>query len=194
MEDLADTRLAQKISQLPGVGLVSISGGQQPAVRVQANPTALASYGMSLEDLRTALAQANVDQAKGNFDGPRRLDRSAPTISFSPATNTSRSSSPIATARRCASSDVANVVDGAENVKQAAWVNTTPAVIVNIQRQPGANIIGVVDRIKKLLPQLHASLPSVGEGVDHLTDRTTTIRASVHDVRVRTDADRSRWW
>jgi multidrug efflux pump len=181
VEELADTRLAQKISQLPGVGLVSISGGQRPAVRVQANPTALASYGMSLEDLRTALSQANVDQAKGNFDGPRQ----SWTISANDQLLSGRDYEPIIVAYRNGApvrlSDVAKVVDSAENVKQAAWVNTTPAVILNIQRQPGTNIIGVVDRISKVLPVLRASLPSSVD-VRIISDRTTTIRASVHDV------------
>jgi multidrug efflux pump len=181
VEELADTRLAQKISQLPGVGLVSISGGQRPAVRVQANPTALASYGMSLEDLRLALGQANVDQAKGNFDGPQQ----AWTIGANDQLVSGRAYEPIIIAYRNGApvrvSDVATVVDSAENVKQAAWVGTTPAVILNIQRQPGTNIINVVDRAEKVLPQLRASLPpSVHVAV--ISDRTTTIRASVRDV------------
>src|SRR3982075_2895348 len=182
VEDLADTSLAQKISQLPGVGLVSISGGQKPAVRIQANPTALASYGLSLEDLRTALAQANVNQAKGNLDGPRQ----AFTIWANDQLLTSDAYKPIVIAYKNGAPvrimDVANVVDGAENVKQAAWENDQPAVIVNIQRQPGANIINVVDRIQNLLPQLKATLPSSVQ-VSILTDRTTTIRASVKDVQ-----------
>jgi multidrug efflux pump len=182
VEDLADTALAQKISQLPGVGLVSISGGQKPAVRVQANPTALASYGLGLEDVRAALAAANVDQAKGVLDGPRQ--------SFTIAANdqllSSKEYNSIVVAYRNGApvrlSDVATAVDSAENVKQAAWMNLTPAVIVNIQRQPGANIISVADRIKLLLPQLQSSLPS-GMRVQILTDRTQTIRASVKDVQ-----------
>ncbi len=182
LEDLADTVLSQKISQLPGVGLVSISGGQKPAVRIQANPTALASYGLSLEDLRTALAQANVNQAKGNLDGPRQ----AFTIWANDQLLTSDAYKPIVIAYKNGAPvrimDVANVVDGAENVKQAAWENDQPAVIVNIQRQPGANIINVVDRIQNLLPQLKATLPSSVQ-VSILTDRTTTIRASVKDVQ-----------
>ena len=182
LEDLADTVLSQKISQLPGVGLVSISGGQKPAVRIQANPTALASYGLSLEDLRTALAQANVNQAKGNLDGPRQ----AFTIWSNDQLLTSDAYKPIVIAYKNGAPvrimDVANVVDGAENVKQAAWENDQPAVIVNIQRQPGANIINVVDRIQNLLPQLKATLPSSVQ-VSILTDRTTTIRASVKDVQ-----------
>jgi len=182
MEDVADTNLAQKISQLPGVGLVTISGGQKPAVRVRANPTALASYGLSLEDLRTVLGQANVDQAKGNLDGPRQSF----TIGANDQIQTSDGYRSVIIAYRNGGpvrlSDVAEVVDGAENILQAAWMNTTPAVILNIQRQPGTNIIGVVDRINKLLPRLQASLPSSVK-VTTLTDRTTTIRASVKDIQ-----------
>jgi multidrug efflux pump len=182
VEDLAETTLSQKISQLPGVGLVGISGGQRPAVRIQANPTQLASYGLSLEDLRTALSQANVDQAKGNFDGPHQ----AYTIGANDQLLTSEGYRPIIIAYRNGApvrlSDVATVFDGAENVRQAAWANEHPAVILNIQRQPGANIIAVVDRIKTLLPQLQASLPGAIK-VQILTDRTTTIRASVNDVQ-----------
>jgi multidrug efflux pump len=181
VEDVVDTTLAQKISQLPGVGLVSISGGQKPAVRIQANPTALASYGLSLEDLRAALMQANVDQAKGVLDGPRQ----SYTIGANDQLFSSEQYKPIVIAYRNGApvrlSDVANVIDGTENNQLAAWMNLTPAVIVNIQRQPGANIISVVDRIKKLLPQLQASLPSAVK-VQILTDRTNTIRASVKDV------------
>ncbi len=182
VEDLADTTLAQKISQLPGVGLVSISGGQRPAVRIQANPTALASYGLSMEDLRVSLSQANVDQAKGNFDGPRQAytiganDQILSSAGYRPLIIAYRNGAPIRL------TDVATVLDGAENVKQAAWSGEQPAVILNIQRQPGANIIGVVDRVKKLLPQLQASLPASVQ-VTPLTDRTTTIRASVEDVQ-----------
>src|SRR5215475_11946594 len=182
IEDLAETTLSQKISQLPGVGMVSISGGQRPAVRIQANPTQLASYGLSLEDLRLALSQANVDQAKGNFDGPHQ----AFTIGANDQLLTSDGYRPLIIAYRNGApvrlSDVATVFDGAENAKQAAWANEHPAVILNIQRQPGANIIAVVDRIKKLLPQLQASLPGAVQ-VQILTDRTTTIRASVEDVQ-----------
>ena len=181
VEDLADTSLAQKISQLPGVGLVSISGGQKPAVRIQANPTALASYGLSLEDLRAALIQANVDQAKGVIDGSRQ----SYTIGANDQLFFSDQYKPIVVAYRNGAPvrlrDVANVIDGTENAWLAAWMNLTPAVIVNIQRQPGANIISVVDRIKKLLPQLQASLPRAVR-VQILTDRTITIRASVKDV------------
>jgi len=182
VEDLADTRLAQKISQLSGVGMVTVSGGQKPSVRVQANPAALAAYGMTLEDLRTAIASANIDQAKGNFDGPSQ----AYTIGANDQLFTSRDYRSVVVAYRNGApvklGDVARVIDGAENVKQAAWMNTTPAVILNIQRQPGANIIAVVDRVKVLLPRLQTALPaSVQLAV--LTDRTTTIRASVSDVQ-----------
>ena len=182
VEDVADTQLAQKISQLSGVGLVSISGGQKPAVRIQANPTALASYGLSLEDLRTSLGQANVDQAKGILDGPRQ----SYTIGANDQLNSSSQYKPLIVAYKDGApvrlSDVAAVIDGAENVKQAAWMNLTPAVIMNIQRQPGANIITVVDHIKALLPQLQATLPpSIRVAI--LTDRTQTIRASVQDVQ-----------
>jgi len=182
IEDIADTQLAQKISQLPGVGLVSISGGQKPAVRIQANPTALASYGMGLEDLRTALGSANVDQAKGIFDGQRQSytiganDQLMSGDQYKSVIVAYKNGAPVRL------SDVANVVDGVENTHQAAWANTKPAVILNIQRQPGANIISVVDRFKKLLPQLQASLPASIK-VEILTDRTITIRASVNDVQ-----------
>src|SRR2546422_581737 len=182
IEDLADTRLAQKISQLSGVGLVSISGGQKPAVRIQANPTALSSYGLTLEEVRTAIAQANVNQAKGNFDGPHQAytiaanDQLLSSDQYRPLVIAYRNGAPVRL------SDVATVIDDVENVKQAAWMNQVPAVIVNIQRQPGANIIAVVDRIKNLLPQLKASLPSSVD-LSILTDRTTTIRASVSDVQ-----------
>jgi multidrug efflux pump len=181
VEDLADTRLAQKISQLQGVGLVSISGGQKPAVRVQVNPTLLSSYGINLEDVRNALQQTSIDLAKGNFDGARQdyqidtNDQLVTSADFRSVVVAYRNGAPVLL------SDVANVIDGAENVKQAAWMNTTPAVVVNIQRQPGANIIQVVDRIQKLLPYLRTSLPASVD-VTILSDRTTTIRASVKDV------------
>jgi multidrug efflux pump len=182
VEDLADTALAQKISQLPGVGLVSISGGQRPAVRVRANPTALASYGLSLEDLRTALANANVDQAKGTFDGQHQAftiganDQLFSSGGYNSLIIAYRNGGPVRL------KDVAVASDGAENVRQAAWANKRAAVVLNIQRQPGANIISVVDRIKALLPQLQAALPAPVH-VQILTDRTTTIRASVDDVK-----------
>jgi multidrug efflux pump len=182
VEDLADTTLAQKISQLSGVGLVSISGGQRPAVRVQANPTALASYGLSLEDLRTSLANANIDQAKGTFDGQHQ----AFTIGANDQLLSSEGYNSIIVAFRNGApvrlTDVATAIDSSENEKQAAWANKQPAVILNIQRQPGANIISVVDRVKKILPQLQAALPA-SVHVEILTDRTSTIRASVADVQ-----------
>jgi len=181
VEDLADTRLAPKMSQLPGVGLVSISGGQKPAVRIQANPTAMASYGLNLEDLRTAIVAANVNQAKGNFDGARQAyqiganDQLLSSSDYAPLIIAYRNGAPVKL------TDVAAVVDDVENVREAAWMDQTPAVILNIQRQPGANIISVVNQIKQLLPQLTSSLPS-SIHVKILTDRTTTIRASVSDV------------
>ena len=182
LEDMADTVLSQKIAQLPGVGLVSISGGEKPSVRIQANPTALASYGLSLEDLRTALGQANVNQAKGNLDSSQQAftiwanDQLMTADAYKPIVISYKNGAPVRVM------DVANVIDSAENVKLAAWQNDRPAVVVNIQRQPGANIINVVDRIKNLLPQLKASLPSSVQ-LSILTDRTTTIRASVSDVQ-----------
>ncbi|HKD92574.1 MAG TPA: efflux RND transporter permease subunit [Terriglobales bacterium] len=182
VEDLADTTLSQKISQISGVGMVTISGGQKPAVRVQANPTALASYGLGLEDLHNALTAANVDQAKGDIEGPRL----AHTIGANDQIMTAADYRTVIVAYRNGApvrvSDVANVIDSAENVKQAAWENTRPAVIMNIQRQPGANIIQVVDRIHALLPQLEAALPAAVK-VDVMADRTETIRASVADVK-----------
>ena len=181
VEELAETRMAQRISQLKGVGLVSISGGQRPAVRVQANPTALASYGLSLESLRTALGSANVNQAKGSFDGPDQ----AWTINDNDQLQAGQQYLPIIIAYRNGAPirvrDVATVIDGAENTKLAAWVNEDRAIVLNIQRQPGTNIISVVDTVQALLPQIEASLPQ-GITVDIISDRTTTIRASVEDV------------
>jgi multidrug efflux pump len=182
VQDFADTRLAQKISQVLGVGLVSISGGQKPAVRVQANPLALSRYGLGMEDLRTAIAAANVNQAKGSFDGPNQAytvagnDQILSSDEYRPLVVAYRNGAPVHL------SDVANVIDGAENVKQAAWMNTVPAIIVNVQRQPGTNIIEVVDRIKALLPVLKNTIPS-SINISILTDRTNTIRASVKDVQ-----------
>ncbi len=181
VEDVADTRLAQKISQQPGVGLVSISGGQRPAVRVQINPRALAATGLNIDDLRTTLANANVNTPKGNFDGPAQ----ASTINANDQITDAKDYLGLVIAYRNGApvrlSDVASVVSGAENTKLAAWANRTPAVILNVQRQPGANVIAVVDNIMALLPQLQASLPAAVD-VAVLTDRTTTIRASVADV------------
>jgi multidrug efflux pump len=182
VEDLADTRLAQKISQLSGVGLVSISGGHKPAVRVQANPTSLLSYGINLDDLRTTLMQSTINQAKGSFDGPHQAYQ----INANDQLLTSKDYRSVIVAFNNGApvmlSDVARVIDDVENTKLAAWMNKTPAIILNIQRQPGANTIQVVDRIKQLLPELKASLPS-GIDVSVLTDRTTTIRASIGDVQ-----------
>jgi multidrug efflux pump len=182
VEDLADTTFAQKISQLPGVGLVSISGGQKPAVRVLANPTALASYGMSLEQLRTVIAQVNVDQAKGQLQDSRQAftiganDQLMAVKDYADVIVAYKNGNPVRM------SDVATVINGPENSNQAAWMNTTPAVILNIQRQPGANIIKVADSIKKLVPRLQANLPASVK-ISVLTDRTQTIRASVADVQ-----------
>jgi multidrug efflux pump len=181
VEDLVDTRLAPKISQLSGVGLVTISGGQKPAVRIQANPTALSSYGINLEDLRTALTSASVNAAKGNFDGPRQdyqidaNDQLVTTDDYRRVVVAYRNGAPVML------TDVAQIVNGVENSNQAAWMNQTPAVILNVQRQPGANTIAVVKSIKTLLPQLEANLPT-GIQVTTLTDLTTAIEASVADV------------
>jgi multidrug efflux pump len=181
VEDLVDTRLAPKISQLSGVGLVSISGGQKPAVRIQANPVALASYGIDLEAVRTALTATSVNAAKGNFDGPRQdfqidaNDQLATSSDYRDVVVAFRNGAPVFL------KNVAAVTDGVENSKQAAWMNDTPAVILNIQRQPGANTITVVKSIQKLLPQLQANLPAAIK-VTKLTDLTTSIQSSVNDV------------
>jgi len=181
VEDLADTRLAPKISQISGVGLVSISGGQKPAVRIQANPTALAAYGINLEDLRNALTGNSLNSAKGSFDGPAQDY----TINANDQLITSGDYKQVIVAYRNGApvmlTDVAKIVDGVENSKLAAWVNYTPAVILNIQRQPGANTILVVNSIEKLLPQLVSTLPQAVH-VQTVTDRTVDIRASVKDV------------
>jgi multidrug efflux pump len=181
VEDLVDTRLAPKISQLNGVGLVTISGGQKPAVRIQANPTSLSSYGINLEDLRTALTDASVNAAKGNFDGPSQdyqidaNDQLVTNTDYKSVVVAYRDGAPVML------TDVARIVNGVENNSQAAWMNQTPAVILNVQRQPGANTISVVKSIKQLMPQLVANLPG-GIQVNTLTDLTTSIKASVSDV------------
>jgi multidrug efflux pump len=181
VEDLVDTRLAPKISQLSGVGLVTISGGQKPAVRVQVNPTALASYGVNLEDVRNALSAESVNSAKGSFDGPAQNfqinadDQLLSSAGYRDLIVAYKNGAPVML------TDVAKVSDGIENTKLAAWMNETPAVIVNIQRQPGANTIQVVTSIEELLPKLQATLP-VAIKLTVLTDRTNTIRASVRDV------------
>ncbi|APJ04306.1 multidrug efflux RND transporter permease subunit [Silvanigrella aquatica] len=182
IEDLADTRLAPKFSEISGVGLVTISGGQRPAVRIQANTTTLASYGLNLDDIRTAVSNANVNTAKGNFDGTRLSytinanDQLLTSEAYKPLIISFRNGAPIRL------KDIAEVVDGAENSKQAAWMNEEPAIILNIQRQPGSNVIEVVDSIKKVLPKLKATLPS-NIDVKILNDRTTTIRYSVKDAQ-----------
>ena len=182
VQDLIDTRVAQKISQLPGVGLVSISGGQRPAVRIQANPKALAAHKLTLEDLRTTISNSNVNQAKGSFDGPERAstidtnDQIKLAAEYEKVIIAYRNGAPVRIA------DVADIRDDAENVNLAAWQDQTPAVIVNIQRQPGANVIEVVNRIKTIIPQLRSSLPGSVD-VILLTDRTTTVRESVNDVQ-----------
>ena len=181
IQDLVDTGLAQKISQLPGVGLVSLSGGQRPAVRVQVNPKALAANNLNIDDVRNSIGAANVNQAKGSFDGPAQ----ASTIDANDQLKTATEYSDLVLAYRNGAAirlgDVANLVDGAENNRLAAWGNDKPAILINIQRQPGANVIEVVDRIKQLLPSLQTNLPQSVE-VKILSDRTITIRASVHDV------------
>jgi multidrug efflux pump len=181
VEDYTDTRLAEKISQLPGVGAVTISGGQKPAVRIQVNPTQLAAYGLNMENVRSALAAASLDAAKGSFDGPHQNyqiaanDQITTSADYRKLVLTYKNGVPVML------KDVARVVDGIENNQESAWMNQTPAVIVNIQRQPGANIIEVVDRIKSLLPKLRATIPPAIR-ISVLTDRTTTVRASVSDV------------
>ena len=181
LEDLVDTRLAQKISQVSGVGLVSISGGQRPAVRVQVNPNALAAYGIDLEQVRNAISAANTNGAKGGFDGPQQ----ASTINANDQIRSADEYRQIIIAYKNGApvrlSDIADTVDGAENMYLAAWANRSPGVILNIQRQPGANVIDVVDQIKTLLPQLQQGLPGAVQ-VSVLSDRTVTIRASVEDV------------
>jgi multidrug efflux pump len=182
VRDVAETRLAQKISQLSGVGLVSLSGGHRPAVRVQANIRALAAYGLNIDDLRTTLGNANVNTPKGNFDGPSRAfaitanDQLPSAAEFKNIVVAYRNAGPVRL------SDVATVIDAPENSNLAAWANTVPAIIMNVERQPGANVIKVVDSIKALLPELEAGLPSDVE-LTVLSDRTTTIRASVAEAQ-----------
>ena len=181
VEDLVDTRLAPKISQLSGVGLVSISGGQKPAVRIQANPVKLSAFGLNMEDLRTALVSASVNAAKGNFDGPRQdyqidsNDQITEASEYKNVVVAYRNGAPIFVR------DVANVINGVENTQQGAWVNETPAIILNIQRQPGANTILVVKSIQKILPQLEADMPA-SIHIRTLTDMTTSIQASINDA------------
>jgi multidrug efflux pump len=182
VEDLADTRIAQKISQIKGVGVVSISGGQRPAVRVLINPQALAAFGLNIDDLRTTISVANQNGPKGTFDGPTRAytinanDQLMSSDQYAKIIVGYKNNAPVRL------SDVATLETSAENNKLGGWMNTTPALLVNVQRQPGANVIEVVDAVKLMLPQLQASLPA-GVDLQILTDRTTTIRASVTDVQ-----------
>ncbi|MGB7152725.1 MAG: efflux RND transporter permease subunit, partial [Candidatus Acidiferrales bacterium] len=181
VEDLIDTRLAPKLSQMTGVGLVSISGGQKPAIRIQVNPVALSAYGINMEDVRTALTESSVNAAKGNFDGPRQdyqidaNDQITVANDYKNVLVAWKNNEPVFV------KDIANVINGVENRTEAAWMNTTPAVILNIQRQPGANTISVVKSIKKILPQLEANLPAAIQNTT-LTDLTTSIQASISDV------------
>jgi multidrug efflux pump len=181
VEDLTDTRLAQKISQLPGVGLVSLSGGQRPAVRIIADPRKLAAYGLNIDDLRTTISNQNVNTPKGNFDGPMRSYTINANDQLTNFDDYNRIVVAYQNGRPVLLSDVAKAVNGTENSKLGGWMNTTPAIIVNVQRQPNANVIQVVNGIKAMLPQMTAALPA-GLEVTVLTDRTTTIRASVADV------------
>ena len=182
VEDLTDTRIAQKISQLPGVGLVSINGGQRPAVRVQANLQALAAYGLNIDDLRTTISNANSNSPKGNFDGASR----AYTINANDQLQSPDDYKNIVVAYKSGApvhlSDVAVVAESAENVKLASWMNAEPAILLNVQRQPGANVINVVDSIKALLPDIQTTMPA-SVHMTVLTDRTNTIRASIADVQ-----------
>ncbi|MCY0387823.1 MdtB/MuxB family multidrug efflux RND transporter permease subunit [Robbsia sp. Bb-Pol-6] len=182
LEDYADTRIAQKISQVGGVGLVSISGGQRPAVRIQANPRALAAYGLGIDDLRTTIANLNVNTPKGSFDGPSRSFTINANDQLQSADEYGRAVIAYRSGRPVMLTDVATVTQGPENKYLGAWMNGTPAVILNIQRQPGANVIAVAQQIKQLLPQLQAAMPAA-VNVTMLGDRTTTIRASVRDVQ-----------
>ncbi|HXM00462.1 MAG TPA: efflux RND transporter permease subunit, partial [Rhizomicrobium sp.] len=181
VEDLADTRIAQKISQLSGVGLVSINGGQRPAVRVRANLQALAAYGLNIDDLRTTISNANSNAPKGNFDGAAQ----SYTINANDQIQSADDYKNIVVAYKNGApvhlSDVASVVQSAENTQLSSWMNTTPAILLNVQRQPGANVIAVVDGIKQILPQIEAGMPAAVQ-ITVLTDRTNTIRASVADV------------
>ncbi|MEK7943378.1 MdtB/MuxB family multidrug efflux RND transporter permease subunit [Pigmentiphaga sp. YJ18] len=182
VRDLVDTRMAQKISQVSGVGLVSIAGGQRPAVRIRANPRALASVGLNLGNVRTAITGANVNQPKGNFDGPSR----ATTLDANDQLKTIEQYRDLIIAYANNApvrlSDVAEIERDAENTRQAAWADGQPAILLNVQRQPGANVIQVVDNIRKLLPDLQAALPSTLD-VAVLSDRTESIRSSVKDVQ-----------
>jgi multidrug efflux pump len=182
VQDIADTRLAMKLSQLPGVGLVNVAGGHRPAVRIRVKPQALAANGIAIDDVRTTVANANVNIPKGSFDGPQQSSTIAANDQISSAAQyrdiiiAYRNGAPVRL------SDVADIVDGAENERLGAWANTTPAIVLNIRRQPGANVIRVVDEVKALLPEIQAGLPAALD-VSVLSDRTDTIRASVADVQ-----------
>src|ERR1700734_3807351 len=178
VEDVADVRIAQKLSQVSGVGLVSIAGGQRPALRVQLNPRALAAYGLAIDDIRTDITNQNTDPPKGNFDGARQNS----TINNNDQLETPEDYRGLIVAYKNGGavrlSDVATVVEGPENSELAGWANRAPAIILNIQRQPGTNVIAVVDAVKALLPKLERTLPA-GLDVAVLSDQTGTIRASV---------------
>lgn len=182
IEDYADTRIVPKLSQLTGVGLVSLGGGQRPAVRIQANPDALSAYGLTMEHVRSLVMASNVNAAKGNFDGPRLSytintnDQLLSAAEYRPLILAYKNGAPVRL------SDVATVIDGAENDMQAAWVNEEPAIIVNVQRQPGANVIAVADRVNELLKQLKTIIPA-DIHLEVLTDRTVSIRSSVDNVQ-----------
>nr|WP_288497941.1 MdtB/MuxB family multidrug efflux RND transporter permease subunit [uncultured Pseudomonas sp.] len=182
VNDLVDTRLAQKLAQTTGVGLVSLAGGQRPAVRIRVNPEALAAYGLNLSDVRTLINASNVNQPKGNFDGPTRVSQLDANDQLRSADEYRDLILSYANGAALRLRDVADIVDGAENQRLAAWANQNSAVLVNVQRQPGANVIDVVDRIQALLPNLTQGLPASVE-VTVLTDRTQTIRAAVRDVQ-----------
>jgi multidrug efflux pump len=182
LHDLVDTRMAQKLAQISGVGMVSIAGGQRPAVRIRTNPEALAAYGLSLADVRSLITSSNVNQPKGNFDGPTRVSM----LDANDQLKTPEEYAELILTYKDGAAlrlkDVADIVDGAENERLAAWANDSQAVLLNIQRQPGANVIEVVERIQALLPEVKASMPA-GLDVVVLTDRTQTIRAAVRDVQ-----------
>jgi multidrug efflux pump len=182
VEDMADVRIAEKLSQVKGVGVVNISGGQRPAVRAVVNPRALAAYGLNIDDLRTTISVANQNGPKGTFDGPTRSftintnDQLRSATEYAEIVVAYRNGAPVRL------KDVATLIEAPENTKLGAWMNTTPALIINVQRQPGANVVQVVNEIKAMLPGLKSTLPA-GVDVQVLTDRTTTIRASIKDVQ-----------
>jgi len=183
VHDLVESRLAPKLAQLSGVGLVSIAGGRRPAVRVQADPGLLARLQLSLEDLRIAIVGANVNQAKGGFDGPERASTIDANDQLKTATEYARLTVAMRDGQPVRLADVARVIDDAENQRLAAWADNAEAVVVTIQRQPGANVVQTVERVKALLPELQKAIPEALD-VRVLADRTVTIRASVHDVAV----------